>query len=397
MFYLKEQRKENCMGCQACKQACPKNAIDIVEDEEGFLYPEKNSNCIECGICEKVCPISNKIENKAVRQEVYAAIYKEEQILQNSSSGGAFTAICNSFCDENYVIFGAEYDKNFKVRHGYINNIKDIENFRKSKYVQSDINDSYIKVREFLNEGKTVLFSGTPCQVVGLKNFLKNKEYENLLCIDIICHGVPSPKVWRKYIEYVESKYNSKIKKINFREKINKDNKWNSKNIKIELENNKTIIEDNIKNYYLTGFRKELLFRPSCKICKFANPNRISDITIGDCWGIKNINKELDVHKGVSLIVINTEKGKDILNVLSEYMDLEKLDLEFAIKENAQFREPTKFHKNRNKFYKNIDKSNFDRLIKKYAKDKYKVRIKRNIGKLIPKEIKEKLKKIIKK
>lgn len=396
MFYLNENEKSRCTGCQACKHACPKNAIDMIEDEEGFLYPQKNNNCIECGLCESVCPLNNNIENKIIEQEVYAAIYRDDNVLNNSSSGGAFTAICNCFCDENYVIFGAEYDEKFKVKHGYADNIKDIEKFRKSKYVQSDINDSYKQVKEMLKDGKKVIFSGTPCQIAGLKSFLKNKEYNNLLCIDIICHGVPSPKVWRKYLEHVENKYNSKIKEVNFREKTNKNDRWNSKNIKIELERNRTIVEDNIKNYYLTGFRKELLFRPSCATCNFANLNRVSDITIGDCWGIEKINEELDVHKGVSLIVINTQKGKEIFNNLSKYMELQKLDLNFAIKENEQLRKPTKFHKNREKFYRNIEKNRFDKLIKKYAKDTYKIRIKRNILRLMPKGIKEKVKMIIK-
>lgn len=394
MFYLKENIKEDCSGCQACKQICPRNAIDMIEDEEGFLYPKKNSNCIECGLCEKICPLQNKILNKTIEQKVYAGEYKDKDILRKSSSGGAFTAICNSFCNENYVIFGAKFDNNFKVKHDYIEDINEIDIFRKSKYVQSDINKMYLKVKEFLNQGKKVLFSGTPCQIAGLKSFLKNKEFENLLCVDIICHGVPSPKIWKQYIEFVKRKYNSRIKKINFREKICKNNIFNSKSIKIELKNGKTIIEDSIKNHYLRGFQRELLFRPSCEKCKFANPDRISDITIGDCWGINKTHPELDVHEGVSLIVINTEKGNKIKENLEKYMNLQKLDLNFAIKENAQFREPTKFHKNRNKFYKSIDNNiEFDKKIKKYAKESYKIIIKRKITKLIPKKIKQILKK----
>lgn len=398
MFYLNEKEKVDCTGCQACKQVCPKNAIDMIEDEEGFLYPKKNSNCIECGLCEKICPLQNEISNKTIEQEVYAGEYKDKDILRKSSSGGAFTAICKSFCDKNYVIFGAKFDSNFQVKHDYIEDINEIDIFRKSKYVQSDINNMYLKAREFLNKGKKVVFSGTPCQIAGLKSFLNNKEFENLLCVDIICHGVPSAKVWNQYIKYVEKKYNSRIKDINFREKITKNNICNSKGIKIELENGKTIIEDNIKNYYLRAFQRELLFRPSCKKCKFANSNRISDITIGDCWGINKIHPELDVHKGVSLIVINTEKGNKIKEKLEEYMNLQKLDLNFAIKENAQFREPTKFHKNRDKFYKNIDNNiEFDKKIKKYAKESYKITIKKNITKLIPKRIKKIIKNKLKK
>lgn len=398
MSYLKQNIKEDCSGCQACKQICPRNAIDMIEDEEGFLYPKKNSNCIECGLCEKICPLQNKILNKTIEQKVYAGEYKDKDILRKSSSGGAFTAICNSFCDENYVIFGAKFDNNFHVKHDYIEDINEIDIFRKSKYVQSDINKMYLKVKEFLNQGKKVVFSGTPCQIAGLKSFLNNKEFENLLCVDIICHGVPSAKVWNQYIKYVEKKYNSRIKEINFREKIIEDKKYNSRNLKIKLENGKIITENSNKSYYLKGFHNKLFYRPSCEKCKFANSNRISDITIGDCWGINKIHPELDVHKGVSLIVINTEKGNKIKEKLEEYMNLQKLDLNFAIKENAQFREPTKFHKNRDKFYKSIDNNlKFNKKIKKYAKESYKVIIKRNITKFIPKKIKKIIKDKIKK
>lgn len=388
-----EEFNNKCTGCQACKEICPKKGITMVEDKEGFLYPQKNNNCVECELCKKVCPLNNEIPKLNIIQEVYAGIYKDNQILNKSSSGGAFTAICNSFCDDNYVIFGAKFDKDFNVVHGYIKDIKEIDIFRKSKYVQSDVKNSYTRAEQFLKSGKKVLFSGTPCQIAGLRSFLRNKAYENLLCVDVVCHGVPSAKVWGKYIKFVQEKYNSKIKSINFREKTYNNNKWNSKNIQIILENNKKILENNIKNDYLRGYHNRLFYRLSCKECKFANPNRISDITIGDCWGIDKVNNKLDVHRGVSLIVVNSKKGKDILNNLSNYMYLNKLDLNFAIQENETFRQPTKFHKNRDKFYKNIEKFNFSKLIKKYTKENYKIIIKRKLAKIIPTKIKNYIKK----
>ena len=389
MNYTKE--KLECTGCGACKQICPKNAIDMVENQEGFLYPQKNSKCIECGLCEKVCPKVNKFNNEKFEQEVYAAVNKNNEIVQNSSSGGAFSAICKNFCNENYIIFGAQYDKDFNVVHGYIDNIDDIEIFRKSKYVQSNIGDSYKKAKKFLEEGKKVVFSGTPCQIAGLKSFLKNNQYENLLCVDIICHGVPSPKVWRKYLEYIETKNNSKIANINFREKTNNQNKWNSKNIKIVLENGKEIIENQNENLYLKGFTKELFFRHSCNVCKFANPERTSDVTLGDCWGIENVDSNLNVHKGVSIIIANTSKGKKVLKNASSDLTLKKLDIQFAIRENAQFREPTKLHKKRNKFFRNIDRLSFEQNIKKCIGREYLLKIKR----LIPTKLKRHIKKYL--
>lgn len=207
--------------------------------------------------------------------------------------------------------------------------------------------------------------------------------------------GVPSPKIWKKYIDYIEKKYDSKIKNINFREKTNINDVWNSRNLKIELENGKTIIKDSDNDYYLKGFHGKLFYRKSCKKCKFANPNRISDITIADCWGIEKIDKEINVHKGVSLIVVNTQKGKEVICDLQNYMELTKLDLEFAIKENEQFREPTKLHENRDKLYKNIDNYRFDKLIKKYGKEKFSIRMKRKIKSFIPKSLKKKIKKVL--
>lgn len=383
MSYILNSNKSECTGCKACEQICPKKCITFIEDEEGFYYPQKSTECIKCGRCEKVCPMNNKTENKIKEQDVYVAKIKDEKELLKSSSGGMFWAIVDEYCDKNFAIFGARYDEKFNVIHDYTCDFKQASIFRKSKYVQSNIKNNYIIAEQFLKEGKKVFFTGTPCQVDGLKKYL-GKTYENLLTVDLICHGVPSQKVFNKYIEYVERKYKSKISNLNFREKTLKEGNWNSRNIKIELENGETIIEDSTKNLFLKGFHKALFYRPSCKECKYANPNRVSDITIGDCWGIEEINDKRNTHKGESLIILNTKKGKEIFNNLKEKLDYERLTLEFAMRTNAQLKNPTKFHKNREKFFYNLDKTEFDILINKYTKkDKLIIRIIKKINNIV--------------
>lgn len=383
--------REKCTGCRACEQICPTKCIEMVNDKEGFAYPIKDEKkCIHCNLCKKVCPILNKIEKNEEEPEVYALRNKDENVVLNSSSGGAFTSIMQSFCDNNTVIFGVKFDENLKVVHDYVYDIKDTDIFKKSKYVQSNIGNTYKKAKEFLNQGKKVLFTGTPCQIAGLKKYL-NKEYEHLLLVDLICHGVPSQKIFDKYIEEVKSKYKKDIKSINFREKTYKNNIWNSKNIKIKLENNKDIIENSVDSPFLRGYHCNLFLRPSCENCTFANPNRFSDITIADCWGIEKLNKDMNVHEGQSMIVANSKKGKEIIEKIKLNSELIKLNLDFAIENNRQFREPIKFNKHRDEFFENIDKYKFSKLINMYIKKHV---LKRKISKIIPLRIKTILKTI---
>ena len=366
--YLKNNINKFCTGCRACELSCPKNCISMKEDSEGFIYPEiDKTKCVDCGKCLKVCPVVNDInvKDRLDNKEVYGYRLENKEELLLSSSGGAFTSIVESFCDNNYAIFGVKFDENLKAVHDYITDKKDIQIFRKSKYVQSDVNDSYKKTKEFLNKEYKVLFTGTPCQIAGLKKYL-NKEYENLLAVEIICHGVPSKKVLNKYLEFEEKRYNSKVQHINFREKVKKDNKYNSRNLKLVFENGKEIIEDNHKNIYLKGFHKGLFYRPSCYSCKFADTKRYADITIADSWGIENIHKDIDVHKGHSLVILNTAKGKQYFN--TKQKEIIKLNEQFVIDNNAQYSRPTKVHKNRDKFFNNIDKTPIDKLVNKCVK-----------------------------
>lgn len=364
--------KLKCTGCTACVEICPNKCIKMVEDEHGFFYPIKDSKlCINCGLCKKVCPILNNIvkTTSLFKQKVYALESNNEKLVLKSSSGGAFSTIAEAFCKQgDYYIFGARFDENLNVIHDYISNIKDIEIFRKSKYVQSNLRNSYSLVEKFLKDNKKVLFTGTPCQIAGLKSYL-GRDYDNLLLVDLVCHGVPSQKIFDMYIQEIEKKYNKKVKFVQFREKVKmKNGRFNSRNIKLVFNNDKVIIEDSLKNAYLRGFQNALFYRSSCGKCQFANPNRLSDITIADCWGIQNIYKDIDVHKGISMVVVNTKKGGSLINEFYKKCKLKELDIDFAIKNNAQFSSPAKFHKNRNYFFENFEKIDFSKLVNKCVK-----------------------------
>lgn len=364
-----EISKEYCTGCSACANKCPKKAISMLKDEEGFSYPKiDKQKCVDCDLCKKVCPVLNDLNENHYPKNFYAARILNKKILQKSASGGAFTGIVNAFCDKNYVIFGAKFDDEFRVIHDYVDDREKIDCFRKSKYVQSDLNGSFSLVKKFLNENKKVLFSGTPCQVAGLKSFL-NKDYDNLLCVDIICHGVPSYKVWRKYLEFIVKKTCGKkyeissIADVEFRKKINNNGVFNSKNLMINFKNGKSLIVNSERDLYLKGYSARLFLRPSCSKCKFASKKRYSDITIADCWGIENIYPNIDPHSGESLLIINTKKGRNILNEMKEHFLLISLDEDFVCKYNECYYRPTSFHKKRKSFFDNIDRISFKKNI----------------------------------
>ena len=214
--FLENNIKEECFGCEACKQICPRNAIEIVEDEEGFRYPKINDKCIKCGLCKKICPYSNMPKGHSENKIAFGGYHKDWKIRDGSTSGGAFSAIVDAYCDSNYVIFGATA-KGINVYHTYIEDKKDLYMFRKTKYSQSKIGNSYKDVKKFLKEGKKVLFSGTPCQIAGLRAFLNDIDTKDLLTVEVICEGVPSSLYMKKYEEYLKEKYGSQIDILDYR------------------------------------------------------------------------------------------------------------------------------------------------------------------------------------
>ena len=378
-------QKSNCCGCQACYNKCPKNAIEMLEDEKGFKYPQVNKEkCINCGLCEKVCPIINnkKIENTP---KAYACINKDEEIRIQSTSGGIFTLLATAIINKGGVVFGASFNDEFGVYHTYSETIEDLAKFRSSKYLQSDIGLSYRKAKEFLDEGRYVLFTGTPCQIEGFKSFL-GKEYEKLYLQDIICHGVPSPLIWKMYKEYRENKFNSKLSKMSFRSK--KEEGWGRYHVDMEFENNDKYSINHNNDVYMKVFLKHLALRESCTDCKFKKNNRLSDVTLADFWGIKNVAADMNDEKGTSLVIVNSKKGQELMDEISDLMICKEVSLEKAISGNPSFNTVSKANANSDRFFEEVNSRNFDEVVNKYVPKENTLikiikKIKRKIGIII--------------
>ena len=366
--------KLHCSGCSACASICPHEVISMQMDNEGFADPVIDENiCINCALCEKVCPGLHQSILKSPLS-VNAAKAKADNLRLESSSGGIFSILANNVLEHGGLVFGAAFDhSDWHVYHKYIDKKLDLHELRGSKYVQSDITNCFKEVKKALNDGREVLFTGTPCQIAGLRSYisLTNKSKSNLLlCVDVICHAVPSPLAWRKYLEQRVSEHNrhknselKDIKKIDFR---NKDTGWKNFSIYIEFIDNMKYSAIFQEDNFMKGFLRELYNRPSCHDCKCKNFNSGSDITLGDYWGIDTLVQEMDDDKGVSLVIINTEKGKNAFDILSDKMEICVSDLKDAIIRNQAIVVSTSTHQNRTKFFRKIHKSkNFDKLVYK--------------------------------
>lgn len=356
------KNKSMCSGCSACKNICPRNAIVMLEDEEGFVYPKINSKfCISCGLCEKVCPILNQKAEEVTLPKAYAAYNKNEKIRMQSSSGGIFTEISNQILKNDGVIFGAVFDENFNVIHDEITNEQDLEKIRGSKYIQSNINFTYKNARQYLQSGREVLFTGTPCQIEGLYSFL-GKDFENLYTQDLICHGVPSKKVWRKYLEYRKKVDNDLPEKLTFRNKENKG--WSNYEVSFKYCN-KVVNIDHNKDLYMKIFLCDALLRPSCYDCKFKKKHRRSDITLADFWGINNVVPDMNDEKGTSLVIVNSKKGEKLLSKISNNIECKLVDFETAIANNKSMLKSADIEKKREDLANNLDKLDFENIISK--------------------------------
>ena len=370
---IKNIIKQQCNGCHACASACPIQCIEMIVDKEGFWYPQVNTtNCINCGLCEKVCPIITPLNNDTVWDNVvaYAAKNKDDEIRKTSSSGGVFTEIAKYVLEHGGVVFGAAFADDFAVEHTYVERVEDLQKFRGSKYVQSKIGDSYKQAESFLKEGRQVLFSGTPCQIGGLISFLR-KPYDNLITQDLICHGVPSPKLLETYIGVRQGE--GDIKEISFR---NKTEGWKLFSMFVEYQNGdeyrKTLRED----LYMTAFLRNICLRPSCYQCAFKTKERQSDITLADYWGIQKIHPEMDDDKGTSLVFVNSPKGKQIFQEISKNLIYCETDKEKAIENNSAMIKSVVKPKNREKYLQKVTVKNFERLTKKYIRPSFYIRAK---------------------
>lgn len=381
MIEIKEKNK--CCGCGACANKCPKRAIEMVEDKNGFLFPKINKElCIDCGLCNKVCPIMNSTNNEEACPKCYACYNNDEKIRMQSSSGGIFTLIAEEIIKMNGIVFGAAFTENYLVEHIYVDNSEDLKKLRTSKYFQSNIGDAYKKVQEFLKNDKYVLFTGTPCQIEGLLKFL-GKHYEKLYTQDIVCHGVPSKKVWSKYLEYRKKIDKENPVEINFRDKKQEGWKMFSLSFKYkDFEYHKNQKED----LYMKAFLSDVCLRDSCYSCAFRKKFRFSDITLADYWRIQNIHPEMDDDKGTSLVLVNTKKGEELYSKILDKISSKEVTMDDAIVSNKAIIKSPEKNKYRTKFFNSLGNKEFNILIKKYVPKKSLVwRIKSKLVKIIKK------------
>lgn len=362
-------KKDLCTGCDACYNICPENCIEMVVDEKGFRYPKVDYNkCTKCKQCVKTCPSLKKplLDEKWETPKVFAAWSLDEEIRFNSTSGGVFSELAKKVLKDGGLVVGARYNDQHLVEHHMIENVDDLVKLRQSKYLQSDIGDILKKVEEKLIDNKLVAFCGSPCQVAGLLNYLK-KPYDNLITFDFICRGTNSPKAYTKYLEMLETKYKSKVKKVWFK---NKTYGWNRFSTRVELENGKIYIKDRYNDLYMRGYIEQNLYmRPCCFDCKYKEFPRVADITFGDFWGVGATDPSLDPDKGTSLIMVNSAKGENLFNSVRENIFQKRSKLEAALPGNGCILTSAVKNPVSDKFLEMLDDYPFDVCFKKCVED----------------------------
>ncbi len=377
---LKLERKEQCAGCYACAVACPAGCITMQQDREGFRYPAIDTQrCISCGLCQKVCPVLGEHPANEIL-EAYAAINRDEAIRQESSSGGVFTLLAQSVLDRGGVVFGAAFSEDFRsVEHIAVTTAEQLGKLRGSKYVQSRIGTAYEQAQELLKQDTPVLFTGTPCQIAGLYAYLR-KPYPSLITQDLICHGVPSPLVWEKYVESREQCAGGKTAGAAFR---NKERGWRQYALKMDFDNRAHYSAATKQDLYLRAFVENSTLRPSCYSCAFKGTARVSDITLADFWGIEKVLPEMDDDRGISLVLLNTAKGQECFQKLLPQLRCCPTAVQQAIAYNPSATQSSKLRRQRKAAMKAIDRLPVGQMLERYSKPPLSRRIKSSIKKLL--------------
>lgn len=362
------KRKEECCGCNACGDICPRNAISFKTDEEGFWYPViDNEKCIDCGMCDKVCPIKTKPQsrsNNVSRPKCFAAEHKSIEVVFNSTTGGMFSALAEGMYSQKGYVGGAIHNEDFSVSHFVSNSRSDLQQLRRSKDLQSNAEGFYKKVKSLLENGERVLVCGVPCQIAALQNYV-GKNYDNLITVDLVCAGVNSPKVWRKYLDYIEEKNGSKII---WTENKSKEYGWNKLTQKFIFENGEEYFDTDKTSLFTHGYIVSHLYcRPSCYECEFKGFPRIADITIGDFWGITKHSKNHNSNMGTNLVMINSSKGQRYFDKIKKRVNIEETPLEWALSGNPALTSSiSRLSDKRAEFFEDLEAISFDELVKKY-------------------------------
>lgn len=345
----------DCCGCTACASICNHDAVTMKPDALGFLYPEVDmEKCTNCGLCEKVCSFNDNYDTSLNFKEpiAYGARHKDIDEVMKSRSGAVFVALSDYVLDNGGVVYGAGYTDHFRVVHKRATTKEERDEFRGSKYVQSDMNTVFHQVKKDLKDGLTVLFSGTPCQTSGLSSYVGKKLRENLILVDLVCHGVPGPYVWRDYIAYLEKRESSNIINVNFRDK--EEFGW-------KAHKETFVYERNVggKIWYTKTFYQHIMFRHSCGNCHFCNTNRPSDITIADFWGWEKTGSDINKDdKGVNLVLVNTEKGNEIFDTIKNNLVVIDANRDSYMQPNLKY--PSEIHRKRMQFEKDYEKYGFE-------------------------------------
>lgn len=352
--YLISNQYKDCFNCELCQEACPFNAIDK-KDKSAFFYPYKNNKCTDCKVCEKFCP-SHKNKNIEFEQKFYALWNKNDDVILKSSSGGAFTSLAMFVLEKQGAVYGAAFNEEMVVEHKRVTHLNELDSLRGSKYVKSSIKNSFKLVKNDLDNGMYVLFSGTPCQIAAIRAYLR-KDYDKLYCVDLVCHGTPTPIALKKYQEYIEELNHSKLKEMKFRMKKDSEKSY----FYALFENGKEIIESFTPetNKYAKVFYSNIALSPACTDCQFNNLNRPGDVTIGDFWGIEKSGSIQKNHLGNSLLIVNTQKGKELLENINEYCDYKEVEKELAVQGNPPLYTHTIVHPLSKLYRKMILKNSF--------------------------------------
>ncbi len=359
-------KTNNCTGCAACNNTCPSMAISMSEDSEGFPYPTIDAEkCTGCGLCEKKCPVMYRenLPRNREKPDVYAAWHNDLEIRMRSSSGAAFTALARTILDKQGRVYGAAFDKQFLVYHKAVDDLEGLEELRRSKYAQSSIGDSFFQTKRDLKQNRIVLFTGLSCQIAGLYAYL-GRNYDNLFTCSLICKGVPSPKVFRRYLDYLEEYYGSSVISYSFRDKRFG---WGP-NEAVLFANGQEKLSNSSKHealYYYAFATKSLFLRPSCYTCSFKGLPSVADITIADFWSIRKQEPKWDDNRGTSLIIVNSNKGNDLLANSQSELSIHLCSLDY-IAGNSNFFRSSPRPRNRERFFKDLDQLPFKLIIEKY-------------------------------
>ena len=378
LFY----EESSCSGCGACALSCPKKCIEMKKDQEGFWYPHIDcEKCVDCGLCEKVCHCKGLPKLKNV-QKVYGAYNKDKQIREKSSSGGIFNILAQKVLEREGVVFGAAFNEDFSVYHKYVTSKENLSELMGSKYVESKLGESYKQVKEFLQNERWVLFSGTPCQVAGLLKYL-GKDYEKLITMDFICHGVPSASVWGKYISDWQEEKKSKLINVNFR---NKTYGWKIFSLKLDFNNNTTYIGKVVVDKYLRAFINDICLRPSCYNCNTKGEKRVADITVGDFWNIQDVKSGFDEDLGTSLIIIRSDIADGFFESVNDSLEYFETDINCITKAQPSFTCSVTKKPLRNKFFRDLKNRPVKQVVEKYCGTSITSKIRRKTANLFFRE-----------